>query len=225
MANDPQPAADEHPATQSSHIVTLILGEVGRQQEFQVSSQSIALVSRPFEAMLLKHFKQAKPPNGSPWTVLLPEDDPEAFNILSDIIHADLDQLPKEMTLHLFYKTCLLAEKYLMLPVLRKHAPWWYDKLWWNAYRMNGHIEAAEIQERTSIAYMIGDCKALWAGLTYYAYACRLIDDELIHWRKDPFISGEETQSEIGDLAESRKLLTEEQPCLPAICFGEGGIT
>lgn len=211
----------EHPATQTANSdVVLILGQGDQMQSFQVSSEAMTRASQPFEAMLHKNYMEARPSDGSRWVVHLPEDDPEAFGIIADIISSNTQKLPNEISLRLLYKTCILAEKYLMLHVLRNHVRGWYDKMWWCAYRRNGQIDPGEIQQHTSIACILGDHKSLWAGMTYYAYACRVVDDELVHWRKDPLLSGNETQSEVGEITEYRKLLAEELPLPPAVCFG-----
>ncbi|KAK7741823.1 hypothetical protein SLS53_004887 [Cytospora paraplurivora] len=169
--------------------------------------------------MLFKGYKEGRPSDGSQWVIHLPEDDPEAFDIIANIIHGNVHKLPRGMSIHIFYKTCILAEKYLMLHVLRNHVRQWYDKMWWCVYRRNGQIDPDEIQQHTSIACLLGNHKSLWAAITYYAYACRVVDDELIHWRKDPLLSGSETQSEVGEITEYSKLLAEEVPFLPEFCF------
>lgn len=172
--------------------------------------------------LISQNSTDARPPDGVEWIVYLPDDDPEAFGILVNIIHAKLDQLPDILMLHKFYNVCVLADKYLLLPFLRKLVPRWYDCMWWSFDRPKGQISPIEVLERTSTAYIMGDCKALWAGLTYYAYACRLIDNKLILCRVYPDgpDSSERTQSEVAELSEAMVLVCEEMPSLPAVFIG-----
>ncbi|RDW58953.1 BTB/POZ domain-containing protein [Aspergillus mulundensis] len=90
---------------------------------FQVCSKAIALASPVFKAMFMSNFmeglsvKNSDPSN--PAVVKLPEDDPEAFRIFSNIAHHRLDRLPHQLEIDQLDGLAMLVDKYQCASLIR----------------------------------------------------------------------------------------------------------
>lgn len=99
------------------------------KQTFLVCSKALARVSNPFKAMLYGGFAEGKPQNeDSNWTVALPEDDPEAFATILNIIHNKYAMVREMVTRTQLFHIAVLTDKYDMTGVLRPWAQRWVDR-------------------------------------------------------------------------------------------------
>ncbi|CAG8957478.1 hypothetical protein HYFRA_00011459 [Hymenoscyphus fraxineus] len=80
-----------------------------------VSSRHLSLASNVFKAMLRQNFQEGNELslNGTV-TINLPEDNPTAFEILMNIIHAKNRSIPKKVTLQMLTELAILVDKYRM---------------------------------------------------------------------------------------------------------------
>ncbi|CAG8978375.1 hypothetical protein HYALB_00010394, partial [Hymenoscyphus albidus] len=80
-----------------------------------VSSRHLSLASNVFKAMLRQNFQEGNELslNGTV-TINLPEDNPAAFEILMNIIHAKNRSIPKKVTLQMLAELAILVDKYRM---------------------------------------------------------------------------------------------------------------
>ncbi|KAF4436195.1 nuclear pore [Fusarium acutatum] len=73
----------------------LTVGSVSSSKILHVDSNALCRASKVFRAMLRGRFSDSKPANSlHRWEVKLPEDNPEAFVVLMDIVHANFDHAP-----------------------------------------------------------------------------------------------------------------------------------
>ncbi|KAF5633628.1 hypothetical protein F25303_9057 [Fusarium sp. NRRL 25303] len=108
----------------------LTVGSVSSSKILHVDSNTLCRASEVFRAMLRGHFSDSKPANDlHRWEVKLPEDDPEAFVVLMDIVHANFDHAPLNLRPQELYNICVLTNKYDMTKTLRPMATAWYQRL------------------------------------------------------------------------------------------------
>lgn len=148
-----------------------------------VCSRSVARASKPFRAMLYGGFAESKPRNvDSDWTIPLPEDNPEAFATLMNIIHGHFKMVPRTVTRDQLYRITILTDKYNMTDVLQPWADKWVsplvtttptasgdEALMWIAWEL-GHRElflktATFLLERSSIGTSANIICAYWPSL------------------------------------------------------------
>ena len=101
---------------------------------FLVCSRAMARSSPAFRSMLYGGFKESKPPVGK-WVLKLAEENPEAFTIILNIVHGRLDKVPlnlsnggsdnSEHSATVLYNVAKIADKYLMIRLLRPWAESW----------------------------------------------------------------------------------------------------
>ncbi|KAL2121371.1 hypothetical protein VTJ04DRAFT_5398 [Mycothermus thermophilus] len=97
------------------------------RKDFKVCSSALRRASPTFKAMLFGPWKEAKPATG-PWCVDLPDDSPEALEILLPVIHGKTytDRDLKEIEVRHMAHVISTGEKYLMESI----RPWtsqWVD--------------------------------------------------------------------------------------------------
>lgn len=80
-----------------------------------ISSKHMILASSVFEAMLKTHYIEGQTlETKGKVEIPLPDDDPDAFTILLDIIHSRTNQVPRQVDLGLLTKLSILVDKYQM---------------------------------------------------------------------------------------------------------------
>ncbi|KAG4284799.1 hypothetical protein FPRO04_05181 [Fusarium proliferatum] len=108
----------------------LTSGSVSSSKILHVDSNALCRASKVFRAMLRGHFSDSKPANDlHRWEVKLPENDPEAFVVLMDVVHANFDHAPLNLKPQELYNICVLTNKYDMTKTLRPMATAWYERL------------------------------------------------------------------------------------------------
>lgn len=110
---------------------------------YMVCSKAMARASPAFKGMLYSSFAESKPSSGE-WVVHLPDDDPRAFAIILDILHARTDKVPMNLQAFgspkpapcpsaLLYHLAVIADKYCLVHLLR---PW--VNSWLKPWRTGG---------------------------------------------------------------------------------------
>lgn len=117
----PQPTLtfDEH------GDLLLVVGSGNTEQQMIVDSHALCRSSVVFRKMLSGNFLEAKPRDGD-WQVKLPDDKPNPFAVLMDIIHGNYDRAPETPALKLFYEVTVLTNKYDMTRALRPVMNDWF---------------------------------------------------------------------------------------------------
>jgi hypothetical protein len=140
--------------------------EVGEHSTcYMVCSKAMARSSPAFRGMLYGGFIESKRTAGD-WVVRLPDEDPEAFAIILNIVHGRSDKVPMNLKDHksdagcpatLLYHLATIADKYCLLQLLR---PW--VNPWLNPWRTDGEWAgdgwAGEI---VTAAWIFGDTSIL----------------------------------------------------------------
>ncbi|KAI1417246.1 hypothetical protein F5Y13DRAFT_185317 [Hypoxylon sp. FL1857] len=94
-----------------------------------VCSKTLARSSRFFKQLLYGEFAESKknyiPEGNSNWTVVLPEDNPEAMNTVLRILHAKFDDIPETISVMDLYELTVLTDKYDLAYLLRPWAKGW----------------------------------------------------------------------------------------------------
>jgi hypothetical protein len=97
---------------------------------FLVSSRHMILASSVFKAMLQGDFREGLTLRATGELELpLPEDDPDTFRILLDIIHGHNRKLPRQVDLLVMVKLTILVDKYQMLERVEIFSDMWIDGL------------------------------------------------------------------------------------------------
>lgn len=74
--------------------------------------------------MLFGSFQEAN--SGPDWTVALPEDDPDAFKHLLNIIHANFDSIPNSVSMEELSRVLIISNKYDMTKCFNVWGRQWY---------------------------------------------------------------------------------------------------
>jgi hypothetical protein len=95
-----------------------------------VSSKHMILASSVFAAMLKVDYKEGSMlKSKGKVEILLPDDDPEAYTILLNIIHGFPRKVPQQIDLLLLKKLSILVDKYQMQEVVAVFAQIWIEAL------------------------------------------------------------------------------------------------
>ncbi|KAF7954362.1 hypothetical protein EAE96_005486 [Botrytis aclada] len=96
-----------------------------------VSSKHLILVSPVFDAMIGNaRFKEGVELLAcGKVEIKLPDDDPDAFAIIANVIHHRNKIVPENISFHLFLKVAILTEKYQMFGAMRWVSKEWFDNL------------------------------------------------------------------------------------------------
>ncbi|CAG5153773.1 uncharacterized protein ALTATR162_LOCUS3323 [Alternaria atra] len=113
--------------------VILQLGKVGVREcvrKILVSSMVLSLASPVFATMFDGRFSEGQNllPT-SPYTVPLPDDDPQCIIMICKIGHMQTSQLPTALTAMAFFKLALVCKKYDCVDVVRTWAIIWVAEL------------------------------------------------------------------------------------------------
>ena len=137
-ANEDQSEGSEDVTTESKNSASDVSKDTEDESsappseiEMLVSSRHLMLSSPVFKAMLQhSNFAEGKELQDSKKvTIPLPEDDPDAFAIILDIVHGRNRKVPKEVNLDLMGKLAVLVDKYQMLEVVEMFSDIWIDGL------------------------------------------------------------------------------------------------
>jgi hypothetical protein len=145
---------------------------------FLVCSKALARRSRVFRVMLYGPFAESKPAaDAGEWVVRLPEDSPQAFRIVLNIIHANFDMVPVVLNAEkpdggswmAKYRACaclddiaLLTDKYDMVDVVRPWINSWFEEV--TSYQPNplrSHLDLLNV----STAWVFGDERWILSAL------------------------------------------------------------
>jgi hypothetical protein len=97
---------------------------------FRVSSQCMILASPVFRAMLQGDFKESFELNSTGELRLpLPDDDPDIFSILLDILHHRTKKVPRLVSLGRLTKLAMLVDKYQMQESIEVFSDMWMEGL------------------------------------------------------------------------------------------------
>jgi len=117
--------------------LTLIVGS--RRQKFIVSSHTMAVASKVFQNMLFGDYSESQKSSDSEgsssspsWAVCLPEDDPEPFQMILEMIHRRFTRTITCTTLSgtsELYKVTVLTDKYDLSHILRPHTQRWLHEI------------------------------------------------------------------------------------------------
>ena len=135
--------------------LTLIVGPL--EQHFLVCSRTLSRTSTVFKAILHCPFMNSHPSSAvGPWVLTLPHDDENGARLVVEIIHANLDNIPTELTLRELYEALIFADKYDMLKVLRPWVKTWITFL--------SPLEASkDISTALGVASKLGSIKTVVA--------------------------------------------------------------
>ena len=149
---------------------------------FIVCSKTLARKSPIFKIMLFGPFAESKHSATGEWAVQLPDDHPQVFRILMDIIHANFAAVPvsldsdvmQESSEHdLLCEIARMTDKYDMVDVVRPWINTWNE----NSYEFYASdAEAPFHGQLTWIAWVFGDEKLLRAGLDAVAVHAWMLD-------------------------------------------------
>lgn len=103
----------------------LVVGD--EKVTFLVDSRTLRRQSGVFKAMLFGGFIEAS--QGSDWTVELPEDDPDALEVVLNLVHANSHRLPSSLSLHELYSMVVLIDKYDFMQCCATFSRQMYSKL------------------------------------------------------------------------------------------------
>lgn len=98
---------------------------------FRVCSTTLARHSRVFKTMLFGNFAESKSKNkwGQDWEVALPEEKPEAMEVILTIAHAYFNKVPEIVTADYFCHILMVTNKYDLSPILKFSALSWFRHL------------------------------------------------------------------------------------------------
>jgi hypothetical protein len=95
-----------------------------------VSSKHMMLASPVFEAMLKNQYKEGRMlASKGTVDIALPDDDPDAFVVLLNIIHGRPKKVPRQIDLALMTKISILVDKYQMHEVVGVFSDMWIEVL------------------------------------------------------------------------------------------------
>lgn len=98
--------------------------------QMRVSSGHLILVSPVFKRLLKGGFAESHSLNSaSPAKITLPEDDPEALQILLNIIHGHMRKVPRDMKFGTLLQISILIDEYCLREVAELFTDMWFDQL------------------------------------------------------------------------------------------------
>ncbi|KXH34838.1 hypothetical protein CSAL01_00419 [Colletotrichum salicis] len=136
--------------------LTLVAGQqTGKpEKSFHVCASALRRSSQVWKKMLFGPFKESKPAFG-PWLVNLPEDDPDALEIILNIIHANFPLVPNTPDLFELYEIFQMANKYDMIPALKPWAVAWLHVAE-NCQKVTNRFEGRERAALSYVAWELG---------------------------------------------------------------------
>ncbi|KAK4151623.1 hypothetical protein C8A00DRAFT_35716 [Chaetomidium leptoderma] len=131
----------------------LVVGE--DKVVFQVCSRALACSSEAWETLLHGPCLEGKAQqDGQDWEIYLPDDDPDGLRIILNVIHQDLEAVPKVVSFELLFQLIELSDKYNMVASLK---PFWRD---WNRQhilRDFSGVDPAQLGHQIWVSNTLGD--------------------------------------------------------------------
>lgn len=210
-AAEPQPQpgvssrANVYPIVKIDHRGDLILvvhegknESGGAKRGFLVCSRTLARATKYFDTMLYGSWRKSlssncsdrDPKSAAQWTVSVFEDPPDAFQVMLNVVHGNMDKVPEKMDRSLLSKIIILADKYVMTESLRRVVHIWHIRHSEPYNKRPGwcidldltceHPDAGVARAHLIVAHFMGHESAVWRALVYYATMFRLAGSELI---------------------------------------------
>ncbi|KAK7450359.1 hypothetical protein CaCOL14_003191 [Colletotrichum acutatum] len=130
-------------------------------QDFVVCSRALGRSSPVLKAMLFGRFLESRPLEGAgEWSVELPEDSPEAMEIVLNIVHGHFNLVPEKLPLMRLYNVLTITEKYDMTVIVRPWARSW----------MQGVKHQTDNAHLLCVAWELGDTEVfetMYKKITY----------------------------------------------------------
>ncbi|KAL2874413.1 hypothetical protein SGCOL_010393 [Colletotrichum sp. CLE4] len=130
-------------------------------QDFVVCSRALGRSSPVLKAMLFGRFLESRPLEGAgEWSVDLPEDSPEAMEIVLNIVHGHFNLVPEKLPLMRLYNVLTITEKYDMTVIVRPWARSW----------MQGVKHQTDNAHLLCVAWELGDTEVfetMYKKITY----------------------------------------------------------
>ncbi|KAK3400228.1 hypothetical protein B0T20DRAFT_350048 [Sordaria brevicollis] len=149
---------------------------------FRVCSNALRRQSPVWEKMLFGPWKEAKPTDGSPWIVELPDDPDHSLHIIFDIIHANYEGIPPFPSVIIIYDLMTVAHKYDVVHLTR---PWSSQ---WSSIASNSILPAADVVRSLFIAWELGDEHLFALRLEEIALQVEVDLDGRLVYGKDIFL-------------------------------------
>ncbi|KAI1504913.1 hypothetical protein F5X99DRAFT_370270 [Biscogniauxia marginata] len=136
-------------------------GNQRKTSAFRVCSKTLSRSSPVMKKMLYGGFAESKPPGDQPWTVHLPEDNPEALEVLLNIIHSRFDRVTsKVINIDDLYNITILTDKYDLTRMLQPWVEKWRDGAGMNESSLTGSLsESKHLEKKLWITWDLGDLK------------------------------------------------------------------
>jgi hypothetical protein len=138
--------------------------DIGKSStSYTVCSKAMARSSPAFRSMLYGGFKETRPAVGD-WIVRLPEEEPDAFAIILNVVHGRTDRVPRDFTdggkdsnnrgATLLYNVARIADKYVMISLLRPWTDQWLEPFRPHRPENRGNRWSGEL---ATAAWLLGD--------------------------------------------------------------------
>ncbi|KAK0667805.1 hypothetical protein QBC41DRAFT_227650 [Cercophora samala] len=142
---------------------------------FKVDSSALRRGSPVFKKMLFGPWVEAKPPTGERWLVSLPEDNPDALELILQIAHCQFSSAQKErMTPERVYDLFLVSDKYGMAPLLAPWIHWWGKFARHSVYQTQFAFDWGLCPFRGFIAWEVGLSEEFRFHLYHVVNTCRI---------------------------------------------------
>lgn len=129
------------------------------QVRMRVSSRHLILVSPFFRALLESSFAEGLSlTSAGTAEVPLPEDDPQALQILLNIIHGHMRKVPRSVNIGTLTQVSVLIDKYALHEVTEVFTEIWFDKL---EAKMPATIEP-ELSAWLCVSWVLQKKEAFW---------------------------------------------------------------
>ncbi|KAH6651278.1 hypothetical protein F5144DRAFT_525097 [Chaetomium tenue] len=143
--------------------LTLIVGEA--QANFLVCSYSLRRVSATWYDRLYGSHSDPQDREGEhPWTICLPDDDPDAMRIILRVVHGNLSEMPAVLSMDMLCHLTATCDRHDMMGLLKPCWSGWVQKLPKQAF------DPATFAQQIWIAYKLGHLA--WYRGTLAAFLC-----------------------------------------------------
>ncbi|KAI0969669.1 hypothetical protein F4678DRAFT_480846 [Xylaria arbuscula] len=133
-------------------------------KSFTVCSKALARASPFWDKLLYGVFREGKrrstQDDNSEWTIDLPEDDPEAMEVLLNIIHGRFDAVPKyhkNSAIPDIYEISVITDKYHMTHMIRPWARKWARSALYSIKFNPKEWQWTNVHKRLWISWELGD--------------------------------------------------------------------
>lgn len=176
-----------------------------RAGSFRVCSRALARSSPVMKAMLFGNFQESRQD-----IVRLPEDDPDAMEILLHVVHNNptpafyVTDQPYASVINQAYEIVVLANKYLVTQQLHRWAESWACVYTWSIWEGRDDDEAQTLREKQLfIAYEFGHAKKYEELLAVLALHHTRDQDQFSASIEPPGASGKSHEATFGSLKQT----------------------